>query len=86
MLRMLIDWVDEREPNGRPVESVLGDAGDGVRVELSKAGTDESWPELAVYAAGESGAEAGPKLWAWLVEQGWGEDEASDACSLAESV
>lgn len=77
MLKLELDWASDEEPRD----------GDGVRVERVSAAGPSGHPVIAVYADGVSGAESGPKLWAWLVEEyGSSEDEASELADLAVSV
>jgi len=77
MLKLELDWIGDEEPVG----------GDGVTVERVAEVGPAGWPVINVFAQGSTGAEAGPRLWAWLVEvYGADEDVASDLASEAESV
>lgn len=78
MLKLDVEWTTQ--------ESTPED-GDGVTVELVTDEGTNGWPVYRVFAQGSTGAEAGPRLWAWLVEvYEVHEDLASELASQADWV
>lgn len=85
MLKLELDWASEQTPAERANE--LGFDDENVRVEFDDRPGPTGWPTVTVYAEGESGVVAGPRLWAWLeAVYGADGDTASELASLAESV
>lgn len=76
-LQIELDWAGENEPEFGTNE--------GVTVSPGVAKGPAGWPTVIVFAEGESGAEAGPRLWAWLMNEYCGGDEFS-ASELADAA
>lgn len=85
MLKLELDWASDSSPGARMAE--VGWDEPNVSVSFSADAGPAGWPTVTVVAQGEGGQDAGPRLWAWLVEvYGADEDEASELASLAEWV
>lgn len=85
MLKLELDWASESSPGARAAE--VGWDEPNVSVSMGADAGPSGWPTVTVVAHGESGRDAGPRLWSWLVDvYGCDEDEASELASLAEWV
>lgn len=66
MLRIELDWAGDEEPLYGP-QTFEGEFTE-IEVQPGQAKGPAGWPTVIVYASGVDAATAGPKLWAWLLE------------------